>query len=55
MNVTNLVRRVTDFTLANHDERDCWMKAPVISAVLLSRAGADVADHCDCMTSRRLS
>lgn len=43
MNVTNLIRRVTDFTLANHDERDCWMKAPAISAVLQSGTEADIA------------
>ena len=43
MNLSDLVRRVTDFTLGHHDERDCWMKAPAISAVLLSGTQADIA------------
>lgn len=43
MNLVDLVRRVTDFTLANHDERDCWMKAPVISAVLQSGKEKNIA------------
>lgn len=43
MNLPDLVRRVTDFTLANHDERDCWMKAPAITAVLQSGKEADIA------------
>lgn len=43
MKLAEIVRRVTDFTLANHDERDCWMKAPAISAVLQSGREADIA------------
>ena len=43
MNLSDLVRRVTDFTLGHHDERDCWMKAPAISAVLLSGTQVDIA------------
>lgn len=43
MNLADLTRRVTDFTLANHDERDCWMKAPAISAVLESGSETEIA------------
>lgn len=43
MKQPDLVRRVTDFMLANHDERDCWMKAPAITAILQSGTPADVA------------
>ena len=34
MELTTLVKRVTQFALAHHDPRDCWIKATAISGVL---------------------
>jgi len=34
MNATNLVSRVTQFTIDHPDERDCWMKASAITGIL---------------------